>query len=663
MFLPMKATLAGIIALALLLSFTACSSKADKKAADSKAANERTADGKTPLQLAIEKGDKAAAEKLIAKGAEVNAMENGDTMLQLAALKGQKDIVELLIAKGANLKAINTSHNTTMLHYAGSRPVAELLVAAGLDINAKSYQGTPLHKAAERGNADVVEYLISLGADPFVEANGLTALNVASTAEVAQLLVSKGLDPNGKPDQNGRCIPPLYTAAQRGHADVVKVLLEKGVDLGSKEYESNNPLYAAVSQGNVETVELLMARGATLPHRGDAADSLLVTAVRCGHQKVVQALLAKGADPNQGSNPPLTIAASKGDRGMLEILVAHGADVRGGNNGWTPLHAAASGTPQKFENVLVVQGNVVPLEKDRGKDYLECAKILVDKGADVSATAQSNLATPLHQAAGAALTPVAELLLSRGAEVNARDKSGATPLHKAVTSGNKSIVEFLISKGADVNAKDEFDATPLHWVVINDSTPGTVPMAQLLLEKGADPNQPLNSKANVQSHRSWSMMRPDSQSSADGGVPLQLAHEKGMKDLLLKFGAKGAPGTTPSTASTPAPAPKSVAAPVPSSRPAKSSTATSTPKISTPPPVAPVKLVLKVTSTNTQSTPPSAVVNGESIEEGKTYDYKDGANTVQYRVVRIESEQIVVSCNGKEEAFPMGSSMDSFMEK
>ena len=55
---------------------------------------------------------------------------------------------------------------------------------------------------------------------------------------------------------------------------------------------------------------------------------------------------------------------------------------------------------------------------------------------------------------------VAELLIAKGADVNAKDDNGWTPLHHAVPDGHKEIAELLITKGGNVNAKGIY-GTPL----------------------------------------------------------------------------------------------------------------------------------------------------------------------------------------------------------
>jgi ankyrin repeat protein len=100
--------------------------------------------------------------------------------------------------------------------------------------------------------------------------------------------------------------------------------------------------------------------------------------------------------------------------------------------------------------------------------------------------------TPLHIAAAAYQRGIAEELVSRGANVGARNRRGAEPLHYAAdgTPGSPSwnpdaqhaVVEFLIEAGADPNAEDKTGVTPLHRAVRTRCTPAV----RALLSNGAD---------------------------------------------------------------------------------------------------------------------------------------------------------------------------------
>jgi len=80
---------------------------------------------------------------------------------------------------------------------------------------------------------------------------------------------------------------------------------------------------------------------------------------------------------------------------------------------------------------------------------LNCVKLLVSKGANVNARIDRG-ETVLMQAVNN--LACLKFLISKGADINAKTDDGYTPLEGAVSVGNLQCVKFLISKGADVNA-------------------------------------------------------------------------------------------------------------------------------------------------------------------------------------------------------------------
>ena len=73
--------------------------------------------------------------------------------------------------------------------------------------------------------------------------------------------------------------------------------------------------------------------------------------------------------------------------------------------------------------------------------------------------------TPLHCAVWKGHQAAVELLLERGADVNAQNQNdhwGTTPLHAAAHANQAAIAGMLIERGADVNARDLAGKTPLH---------------------------------------------------------------------------------------------------------------------------------------------------------------------------------------------------------
>jgi len=94
--------------------------------------------------------------------------------------------------------------------------------------------------------------------------------------------------------------------------------------------------------------------------------------------------------------------------------------------------------------------------------------------------------TALHVAAHNGRVDVAELLIAKGAYVNARRHFGGTPLHCAVWGGrHREVTELLLAKGADVNVEDESGDTPLHYAAGYILGGNRESMVKLLIAKGA----------------------------------------------------------------------------------------------------------------------------------------------------------------------------------
>ncbi len=312
------------------------------------------------LIAAATRGDRGAVQRLLDKGADVNAKDGkGQTALYFAALSGHKEVAELLIVNKADINA-GANDGVTPLQIAvaaGHREVAELLIAKGADVNAKARSGfTALSFAASLGRK-----------------------------ELAELLIAKGADVDAK-DGN---ITPLYLAAASGHRDVAELLIAKGADVNAKDSTGLTLLQAAASNGERDVAELLIANKADVNAVTNDGVTPLQTAVAAGHREVAELLIAKGADVNAKARSgftALSFAASLGRKELAELLIANKADVNAAtNDGVTPLQIAVAA------------------------GHREVAELLIAKGADVNAKARSGLAA-LGLAEANSHTDVAELL-------------------------------------------------------------------------------------------------------------------------------------------------------------------------------------------------------------------------------------------------------------
>ena len=168
--------------------------------------NTRDPKGFHGLYLALREPSLKAAEAILASPkVDVEARTKEDeSPLMLAALKGQREIAEKLVAKGADVNKTGWAP----LHYAathGHIEIIRLLLEHHAYIDAESPNGsTPLMMAAGYGTASAVKLLLEEGADPLIaNKQGLTAITFAQRAnrtESAEIIAAfvRGRAPKGK---------------------------------------------------------------------------------------------------------------------------------------------------------------------------------------------------------------------------------------------------------------------------------------------------------------------------------------------------------------------------------------------------------------------------------------------------------------------------------
>ncbi|KAJ4022742.1 hypothetical protein NW766_001789 [Fusarium irregulare] len=439
-----------------------------------------------------------------------------------AASKEQKGVVEYLLGEYDF-----TSNELWIVLQAASSSGNEDLMNSLLDtIEAKTkipddfeWPATLIYRAANLGQHGFAERLLSLGCspDPDVESRNSTSLHAS----------------------------PLWLAACHGHSATVETLLNHGASLDFASYLSRNPLHKAALEGHPETVKVILGRSnVNVDCASESGYTALYLAVLGGVHRVVKLLLKNDADPNMGIADdycgndrwsPLIAATDDGFKSCIRLLLDNGANPNISGPSGPPLYwAVARGRIDILDMLLEAGANprserlqepllFTAINNTSKVANLDILERLLKLGLDVNCKDQDG-ATPLailalsygdkaidgrstrdyHQQKDSAL----KLLLDRGADPNL-----ASTLHNAINQEQHRAVEMLLEAGADPNAISTIQGSALRCAA--EKEPG---IFRLLLQKGADPDQPY-----------WGDFTPLTHAACFG-------HEK-VVELLLEYGA------------------------------------------------------------------------------------------------------------------------------
>ena len=229
-----------------------------------------------------------------------------------------------------------------------------------------------------------------------------------------------------------------HWAARHGQADVLSLLLDKGLKVDRQNRSKSTPLMIAIGYQNKGLTALLLDRGANVNHRNKQGFTPLYLAVLHSNMELVDLLLSKGADANSpGPNgvAPLHKTLQMGNRLIGERLLESGAswDVVS-DYGDTSLHWAAAGGQAELVGAAIRGGTNINIANERGD-------------------------TPLIAASALGNVQVVDILLQNGATL-AVNREGSSPLHFAVGSGDADLVRLLLEHGADPDQLDKQGWTP-----------------------------------------------------------------------------------------------------------------------------------------------------------------------------------------------------------
>ncbi|ODM93658.1 Ankyrin-3 [Orchesella cincta] len=390
----------------------------------------------TPLHLAAETGQLEVCRLLIGLRANPDAAdERGQKPIHLAAQNNHAEVIKLFLKHQNSLVTSSTKLNV----YLGTFTFQD--------------GSTCAHLAAMQGSVAVLEELMK-----FDKTGVINARNRSTDATALQL------------------------AAEGGHADLVKALMDAGASASDENRAGYTAVHLAAKNGHTNVLEALRNSEAI----GNSSRKLGMTALHiaafygqtgnylqnCVSYNLIQLTttptfqivetvreLLQNIPATSPTEPPLSVATS-----FIKEL--------GTESGLTPLHMASYSGEE----------NVVRL-------------LLNFEGVQVDAPTTNLGFNPLHLACRGGHTTVVGLLLSRSSELlESKDASGKSSLHIASVHGHKHMVEVLLGQGAEIDAIDKsnsysygFPFKELWTPLICASKAGHLDTVKLLMESGASP--------------------------------------------------------------------------------------------------------------------------------------------------------------------------------
>jgi uncharacterized protein len=428
-----------------------------KSGADTKAATRLNA---TPLYVAAESGNPMMISKLLAAGADPNqaVLSQGETPLMFAARSGNVEAVRALLDKGAQIEATEKLRGSTALLWAAEQnhaDVLKLLLARGANADAK----TTVAAAGGRGGAGAAKGKGAPAAGkgkaaPPADAAPAPLVASAPAGPAAGQGKAKGGSAVEDDDPDAFARPPaggnggitaLILATREGGLESMKVLLDAGAPINQQSANGNTALIVAAMNGNAATINYLLERGADVNLANAQGWTPLYLTIKAR-------TMEKGTMPNPKVDQDGLFKA-------ITFMVDHGVDINARIRGNTEVHNGIAAT------WLRESGATAFLRASFCAD-LPVMKLLLAHGAD------PNIATTDNTTALMALSGVGyadgfthdfgtekesleamQILIDRGAQVNATNGDGVTALHGAAHKNFLAGIDYLVATGADLSIR------------------------------------------------------------------------------------------------------------------------------------------------------------------------------------------------------------------
>ncbi|KAM8954198.1 ankyrin repeat domain-containing protein 6 isoform 2-T2 [Pelodytes ibericus] len=219
----------------------------------------------------------------------------------------------------------------------------------------------------------------------------------------------------------------LLVAAYKGQVDNVVQLINKGAKVAVTKH-GRTPLHLAANKGHLNVVQILLKAGCELDIQDDGHQTALHRAAVVGNSDILAVLIQEGCAldrQDKDGNTALHEASWHGFSQSVKLLVKAGANVLARNKaGNTPLHLACQNGHSQSCRILLLAGSRADLKNNAGD-------------------------TCLHVAARYNHLSIIRVLLSAFCSVNEKNQAGDTPLHVAAALNHRKVIKVLLEAGAD----------------------------------------------------------------------------------------------------------------------------------------------------------------------------------------------------------------------
>lgn len=437
--------------------------------------------------------------ELIKAGADINSA-NWDGNYALFVVQN-KDLTKALIQNGADPKVKDINRNTLLHRYADDSAMIDFLTEKGLDVNAKNNDGiSPIFLAQ---NVDILKKFIQYKADiKATDLHGNTVLHRAVDAEMLDLILAAGVDVNAKNDEGKTPVFYIKDTGESG-VELLKKYIEKGADIKIIDSKGNSLLHhAPLSKDWVEylrkaglDVNLRNADGRTpifgCIHENADRNAAMPYPVM-PDKDCIQALRAASADIHAADNQGNTIFSELFKRGYYKFdgLIDSKKD-------YAPMlpHVMARVKADSKATEESFWDNPLNPAAETAKAEFDALELLIpkfiDAGLNVSERDEYNNTYLFYISSFAAATA----LIKAGLDVNLKNNKGETALNHATVYRRLGAFQAMLDSGADVHTKDNAGQLPLfkHLDIIEGfdhrlDNHHSFAVPEMLLQNGADVN-------------------------------------------------------------------------------------------------------------------------------------------------------------------------------